>query len=84
MNHTQRAEDKKATGYQQQLHPWCVVQHLPNMQNQTVARFRRRVDADEHQRALRQLRPAAQYTVVFDLSSADVDDGERGCQGSAI
>jgi len=54
------------TAYNQLLHPWCVVQLLPPMQRRTIARFRRRNDADAHLKALRRLSPSAQYTVMFD------------------
>ncbi len=54
------------TAYNQLLHPWCVVQLLPHMQRRTVARFRRRNDADAHLKAIRRLSPSAQYTVMFD------------------
>ncbi|MFQ4138545.1 hypothetical protein PGN35_019745 [Nodosilinea sp. PGN35] len=55
-----------STAYNQLLHPWCVVQFLPHMQRRTVARFRRRNDADAHLKAMRRLSPSAQYTVMFD------------------
>lgn len=69
MNPLQRDNDKATTVYQQQLHPWCLIQQLPTMQNREVARFRRRNDADAHLRTLRQLSPSAQYTIVFELGS---------------
>jgi hypothetical protein len=59
-------EAETPTAYNQLLHPWCVVQLLPHMQRRTVARFRRRNDADAHLKALRRLSPSAQYTVMFD------------------
>ena len=59
-------EVEAPTAYNQLLHPWCVVQFLPHMQRRTVARFRRRNDADAHLKALRRLSPSAQYTVMFD------------------
>ena len=59
-------EVEAPTAYNQLLHPWCVVQLLPHMQRRTVARFRRRNDADAHLKALRRLSPLAQYTVMFD------------------
>jgi hypothetical protein len=65
MSQNQPATDK-ATLYQQQLHPWCIVQRLANMQNRMVARFRRRNDADDHLRILRQLAPSTQHILVFD------------------
>jgi hypothetical protein len=61
-------EVEAPTAYNQLLHPWCVVQLLPHMQRRTVARFRRRNDADAHLKALRRLNPSAQYTVMFDPS----------------
>jgi hypothetical protein len=59
-------EVEAPTAYNQLLHPWCVVQFLPHMQRRTVARFRRRNDADAYLKALRRLSPSAQYTVMFD------------------
>ena len=50
-------EVKAPTAYNQLLHPWCVVQLLPHMQRRTVARFRRRNDADAHLKAMRRLSP---------------------------
>ena len=80
MSQEQRTEAEKTTDYRQQLHPWCIVQRLPKMQNRIVARFRRRNDADAHQRVLRQLVPSAHYTIVFDLSSPQ-NDQETCAQG---
>ncbi|MBF2037443.1 MAG: hypothetical protein IGR92_18680 [Leptolyngbyaceae cyanobacterium T60_A2020_046] len=56
-----------STAYNQQLHPWCIIQHLPEMQRRVVARFRRRNDADAHLKALHRLSPLAQYTIIFDV-----------------
>lgn len=58
------------TNYQQQLHPWCIIQLLPQMQRRTVARFRIRNDADAHLRVLKRLTPSAQYAIIFDLTLA--------------
>ncbi|WOD39906.1 hypothetical protein [Nodosilinea sp. E11] len=55
------------TTYSQQLHPWCIVQHLPQMQRRVVARFRRRNDADAHMKVLYRLSPLAQYSIIFDM-----------------
>ncbi len=63
-------EVEAPTAYNQLLHPWCVVQLLPHMQRRTVARFRRRNDADAHLKALRRLSSSAQYIVVFDPAPA--------------
>jgi len=58
--------DEAATTYHQLLHPWCIMQLLPQMQRRVVARFRRRNDAEAHMRVLRQKALAMQYTIVFD------------------
>jgi hypothetical protein len=51
--------------YFDQLHPWCLMRLLPNLQRQVIARFRRRNDADAHMRVLRQLAPTVRYEIVF-------------------
>ena len=70
-------QDETATSYQQQLHPWCIILQLPQMQNRIVARFRRRNDADAHMRVLRQDNPPMQYSIIFDpvLEQTDVAAG---------
>ncbi len=70
--------------YRQQLQPWCLVQHLPGMKNQEIARFRRRNDADEHLRALCQLMPVAQYTIVFDPALETVQTDEQSLKERVI
>jgi hypothetical protein len=34
------------------IHPWCVIRQLPNMQRLVVARFHRRHDADGYLQVL--------------------------------
>jgi len=63
-------EVEVSSTYNQLLHPWCVVQLLPDMQRRTVARFRRRNDADAQLKAMRRLSPSAQYTVMFNPSTS--------------
>jgi hypothetical protein len=53
--------------YEELLHPWVIVRELPNMQNLSVKRFRRRNDADECLKALRRLSPDGQFIVMFDV-----------------
>ncbi len=53
--------------YFDQLHPWCLMRLLPNLQNQVIARFRKRNDAEAHMRVLRQLTPGVRYEIVFDV-----------------
>lgn len=54
--------------YQQQLHPWCIVRLLPNLKQLTVARCRRRSDAEAHLRLLRQQLATCDFMIVFDPS----------------
>ncbi|MGB3614722.1 MAG: hypothetical protein WBA10_13090 [Elainellaceae cyanobacterium] len=55
-----------AQTYRDQLHPWCIVRLLPKAQRITVARFRKRNDADAHMRTLRRLIPDATFIIIFD------------------
>ncbi|MEL6815846.1 MAG: hypothetical protein AAFP03_13690 [Cyanobacteria bacterium J06598_3] len=66
MNQNLTELNESTTAYRQQLQPWCIVQQLPNMQNRVVTRLRRRNDADDHLRVLRQRSPQMQYTIVFE------------------
>ena len=68
MSQGRQAKTEATTIYQRQLHPWCIAQQLENMQNQVVARFRRRNDADDHLRILRQLIPSTRHAIVFDAA----------------
>lgn len=52
--------------YLNQLHPWCIIRILPNLQQLTIARFRRRGDAEAHLRILRQNGLTLHYAIVFD------------------
>lgn len=56
---------QSSVNYQQQLHPWCIVRLLPNLKRLTVARCRRRGDAEAHLKLLRQ-QTAADFAIVFD------------------
>ncbi|MEO0406771.1 MAG: hypothetical protein AAF289_05410 [Cyanobacteria bacterium P01_A01_bin.135] len=51
--------------YREQLHPWCIIRLLPKAQRITVARFRKRNDADAHLRTLRRLIPQATFIIIF-------------------
>ena len=56
--------------YLERLSPWCIIKLLPSMQRLTVARFRRRGDAEAHLQILRSKNPTASYEVIFDVTSA--------------
>ncbi|OYD96884.1 hypothetical protein CDG76_09025 [Nostoc sp. 'Peltigera membranacea cyanobiont' 210A] len=53
--------------YLKKLSPWCIVRLKPNMQNQIVARFRRRSDAEAHLQVLRRLIPGVSFTLIFNV-----------------
>jgi hypothetical protein len=64
--------------YFDQLHPWCLMRLLPNLQRQVIARFRRRNDAEAHMRVLRQQAPTVSYEVVFDVGGDRADESIHG------
>jgi hypothetical protein len=55
--------------YKQQLYPWVIYRFLPNLQRLTVARFRRRNDAEEHMRIIKRLLPQVEFAITFEVSS---------------
>ena len=60
--------------YRDSLSPWCVIQQLPKLQHAIVARFRKRNDAEDYVKVLRQINPAIGYEIVFDPAIAPADD----------
>ena len=48
------------------LHVWVVVRLLPNMRHAEINRFRRRGDAENYLRLLRQYNQEASFLIVFD------------------
>ncbi|MEH2314556.1 MAG: hypothetical protein V7K35_24855 [Nostoc sp.] len=59
--------------YLEKLNPWCIVRLFPNMQNQIVARFRRRSDAEAHLQVLRRLIPSVSFTLIFNAGVEQQD-----------
>jgi hypothetical protein len=53
------------------IHPWCIVRQLPNMQRLVVARFHRRGDAEGYIQILRRLLLATKHAIVFDPTGAE-------------
>lgn len=53
--------------YLEKLNPWCIIRLQTNMQNQVVARFRRRSDAEAHLQVLRRLIPNVSFTLIFNV-----------------
>ncbi|ODG99406.1 hypothetical protein A4S05_37885 [Nostoc sp. KVJ20] len=59
--------------YLEKLSPWCIVRLKPNMQNQIVARFRRRSDAEAHLQVLRRLISGVSFTLIFNVALEQQD-----------
>jgi hypothetical protein len=60
--------------YFEKLHPWTIICPLPNLQRRTVARFRRRNDAEAHLQVLKRLMPNIPFEIVFDVASDDPEN----------
>lgn len=52
--------------YKDQLSPWCIIRLLPDLQRITVARFRRRSQAEECLKTLQRMNPTCHYQIIFD------------------
>jgi len=63
--------------YRDRLHPWCVIQLLPNARTIIIARFRRRNDAEAHVKTLRRMNPSAIYQIMFDTQGENLKDRWR-------
>jgi hypothetical protein len=59
--------------YKDQLSPWCIIRQFPNLQRRTIARCRRRSDAEAHLQVLQRLMPTLTFTIVFDVKPEDTD-----------
>ncbi len=59
--------------YFNQLHPWCLMRRVPKVPSSVVARFRRRCDAEAHQRVLQRLGPGESYNIVFDVAAKSAE-----------
>lgn len=55
--------------YQQKLSPWTIVRVLPDLQKITVARFRRRNEAEGHLVILKRMMPLVEFAIVFESPS---------------
>lgn len=62
------ADCSAAENYWRQLHPWCVIRVMPNMQRIVVQRFRNRNQAEEYLNIVKRLAPTAMYQIVFEPS----------------
>jgi len=52
--------------YSDQLRPWVVYRLLPNCQRLMMERFRKRNNAEEYVRVMRQMQPEAEFDIVFE------------------
>lgn len=52
--------------YQERLSPWTIIRKQPDQQLLSVARFRRRSDADGHLHRLKQRTPNAEFAIMFE------------------
>lgn len=66
--------------YVERLSPWCIIRQLPNMQQITVARFRRRNDAQDHMQVLRRLILGVTFTIIFDPALKQQETGFLNCK----
>lgn len=63
--------------YKNQLYPWCIIRHFPNMQHRIVCRLRNRSDAEGHLQILRRLMPTLTFTIIFDITPEDDDSSSK-------
>jgi hypothetical protein len=54
--------------YQEHLSPWVIHQLLPDCQQQAIARFRHRNDAEGYLKAMSQMRPSSRFAIAFDVN----------------
>ena len=54
--------------YQEHLSPWVIHQLLPDCQQQAIARFRQRHDAEGYLKAMTQMRPNSRFAIAFDVN----------------
>ncbi len=59
--------------YREKLNPWIIVLLQPKLRNITVGRFRRRGNAEEHLRVLKQMMPEAKFSIMFDVETIRED-----------
>lgn len=64
--------ETQPVAYKARLNSWAIARLLPNTQQEIVARFRSRSDADGYMQHLRQTTPSASFLVVFDCQRQEV------------
>jgi hypothetical protein len=59
--------------YQEKLSPWTIIRMQPDEQPFTIARFRRRGEAEGHLQVLKKRMPQAEFAIVFECHKEAVD-----------
>ena len=59
--------DTAGSVYRARLFPWSVIRSLPDCQRLVLARFRKRNQAEEYVRSVRQVNSDWHCVIVFDL-----------------
>ena len=59
--------DAAGSVYRARLFPWSVIRSLPDCQRLVLARFRKRNQAEEYVRSVRQVNSDWHCVIVFDL-----------------
>jgi hypothetical protein len=57
----------KIMPYSDQLSPWVVYRLLPNFQRILLERFRKRTNAEDYARVLKQIRPQFELAILFEI-----------------
>lgn len=52
--------------YQEKLSPWTIIRMQPDPKGVTLARFRRRSEAEGHLLVLKKMMPQGEFTIVFE------------------
>lgn len=54
--------------YSDQLSPWVVYRLLPNFQRILLERFRKRNNAEDYARVLKQIQPQIELAILFEVA----------------
>lgn len=68
--------------YQEQLSPWVIHQLLPDCQQQAIARFRHRNDAEGYLKAMSQMRPNSKFAIAFDVNVSEGNSKTEAAQSN--
>ena len=59
-------------GYKERLKSWAIARLIPGTQQEIVARFRSRSDAEGYMLHISQLVPHASFMVIFDCKREEI------------